>query len=219
MRGVMTIDRTTQDRLAHWEQLYTQRAPTEVSWYQSDPARSVEWIKATGVPKDAPVIDVGGGASLLVDRLLDAGYTDVTVWELSGTALQRAHQRLGARAARVTWLQGDITQATLPRTYAVWHDRALFHFLTAPDDRRFYVETARRAVRPGGHLILATFSLAGPPRCSGLDVVRYAPQTLHEAFGRDLLVRQSADEMHRTPRGVEQAFVYIWLQMPAQDVS
>ena len=215
----MTTDRATQDRVAHWEQLYTQRAPTEVSWYQVDPVRSVEWIMATGVPKDAPVIDVGGGASLLVDRLLDAGYTDLTVLDISDTALQRARQRLGARASRVTWLQGDITQASLPQTYAVWHDRAAFHFLTTADDQRRYVETARRAVRPGGHLILATFSLAGPPRCSGLDVVRYAPQTLHEAFGRDLLLRKTADEIHRTPRGAEQAFVYVWFQTPAQDAG
>lgn len=194
---------------SHWEQVYRTRRPTEVSWFQPHALRSVDLIRRVSPPPDGPIIDVGGGASTLVDDLLDAGYHDLTVLDLSPTALAEDRRRLGERAAEVTWIEADVLTVALPRArYRVWHDRAVFHFLTAPEDRRRYVAQARAAVRPGGYVLVATFADDGPTRCSGLDVVRYSPDALHAEFGTgfDLLV--SEREQHRTPAGVLQAFIY-----------
>src|SRR5262249_50251559 len=152
---------------------YRSLAPTELSWHQDRPRLSLELIQGTGVGKMAPIIDVGGGTSTLVDELLVEGYQHVTVLNVAATALEHARQRLGARDAAVTWMEADITTVELaPDGYEVWHDRAVFHFFTRPEERRRYVETMRRSVKRGGYVILATFSLEGPTRCSGLDVVR-----------------------------------------------
>lgn len=197
----------------HWERIYHTLAPTELTWYQPHPHLSLELIHTTGVSKDAQIIDVGGGTSTLVDALLAEGYQHVTVLDLVGTALTLAQQRLGARAAAVNWVEADITAVELPRHgYDVWHDRAVFHFLTQPEDRRRYVETMRHAVRRDGHVIVATFALEGPTRCSGLDVVRYSPARLQEEFGAEFALVHSAQERHSTPLGVEQAFLYCCFQ-------
>ena len=197
----------------HWERIYHTVAPTELTWYQPHPHLSLELIHTTGASKAAQIIDVGGGTSTLVDALLAEGYQHLTVLDLAGTALTLARQRLGARAAAVKWIEADIITVALPHQwYDVWHDRAVFHFLTQPEERRGYVETMRHAVRRDGHVIVATFALEGPTRCSGLDVVRYSPARLQEEFGAEFALVHSARELHRTPLGVEQAFLYCCFQ-------
>ncbi len=194
---------------AHWEQVYATKAETGVSWFQPHARRSVHLIGQTGAGRDARIIDVGGGASTLVDDLLEAGHADVTVLDLSETALAAARARLGERARRVTWLTGDITQVTLPaRAYDVWHDRAVFHFLTAREEREAYVRAVLHAVRPGGHVIVATFAEDGPDKCSGLPVVRYSAHGLHAEFGAPFTLLQQEREAHRTPSGTVQQFIY-----------
>lgn len=197
----------------HWERMYHTVAPTELTWYQPHLHLSLELIHTTGASKAAQIIDVGGGTSTLVDELLAEGYQHLTVLDLAGTALTRARERLGARAAAVKWVEADITAVELPRHgYDVWHDRAVFHFFTQPEERRRYVETMRHAVRRDGYVIVATFALEGPTRCSGLDVVRYSPASLQEEFGAEFALVHSARERHRTPLGVEQAFLYCCFQ-------
>jgi len=196
------------DRKQHWETVYSNKSPLEVSWYQREPQLSLELIAETGVARQSPVIDVGGGASVLVDRLLDAGYADLTVLDISGQALHHAQQRLGARADRVTWLEADITAFDPPRAYAVWHDRAVFHFLTDADDRRRYVGCLRRALPPGGHLILAAFAIGGPRQCSNLDIVQYDAGKLGAELGTGFRLIRQRDELHDTPSGKQQQFSY-----------
>ena len=167
------------DVKAHWEHVYRTKQPATLSWYQAEPARSLELIAGAGAGPDSTIIDVGGGDSTLVDALLSRGIGRLTVLDLSGAALDRARARLGALAERVTWLEADVTRATLPAGACdIWHDRAVFHFLTHAEARRSYIATAMRALRPGGSAIMATFALDGPTRCSGLDVVRYSPESL-----------------------------------------
>lgn len=195
----------------HWEHIYGTKAPAQVSWYQEHPQLSLQLIQRTGVPPTARVIDAGGGASTLVDDLVTAGFQGITVLDISGAALQLARQRLGPAAAGVTWIEADITQADLPaQAYDLWHDRAVFHFLTRPADRQRYASAVRHAVRPGGHVIIATFALDGPDRCSGLETVRYSPGSLHGEFGDDFTLVHHARETHQTPFGTEQAFLYCY---------
>lgn len=199
------------DRQQHWESVYRTRATDEVSWFQPHAASSLRLIHETGVGLDAQIIDVGGGASVLVDNLLDAGYHHLTVLDLSDSALAKSRKRLGPRSSQVTWLASDITQASLPgNTYDVWHDRAVFHFLTDPADRARYVQQVLHAVKPGGHVIVATFGPGGPLQCSGLDVVRYAPDALHAEFGTPFRLLRHEAEVHQTPTGKEQEFVYCY---------
>ena len=203
---------------AHWETLYETKASTDVSWYQSTPSRSLELLTAAGLSPATTVIDVGGGDSLLVDALLERGVRDVTVLDLSGAALRRARARLGDRAAEVTWLEDDITAAVLPEAaYDIWHDRAVFHFLTDQIDRARYVRAATSAVRIGGMLIIATFALDGPTRCSGLEVARYSPQDIAAAFGDAFTLKRGLADVHRTPDGGEQRFSYAVLQRVLPD--
>jgi len=172
---------------------------------------SLQCIQNTGIRKTDPIIDVGGGASTLADDLIAAGFLHITVLDISPTALELARQRLGARAANVTWIEADITQADLPgRAFDIWHDRAVFHFLTQPADRQRYLDTVRHAVRKGGHVIVATFAPDGPDHCSGLEVVRYSPESLHAEFGEDFELMESTRETHRTPFGTEQRFIYCY---------
>lgn len=193
----------------HWEGVYRAKAPTEVSWYQPEARLSLELIRRVAPDLEAPVVDVGGGASTLVDGLVGAGYRAVTVLDLAPTALSLARQRLGSVAARVTWIEADVlTAAPPPEGYAVWHDRAVFHFLTDPRDRARYVAQTQRAVRPGGYVIVASFGPDGPARCSGLPVQRYSPEAMHAEFGADFRLLDSVREDHHTPAGVTQAFVY-----------
>lgn len=197
------------DRKQHWESIYNSRKSSEVSWYQSAPRLSLELLTRAVPDRAAFILDVGGGASTLVDGLLAAGYRSVTVLDLSSAALAQARQRLGAEASRVTWLEGDILSVNLPQaTFGVWHDRAVFHFLTDPGDRRRYIDQVRRAIRPGAHVLVATFAEDGPTRCSGLEIVRYSAEALHREFGKDFRLLSSTREEHVTPGGAHQAFVY-----------
>jgi len=194
---------------AHWEEVYATKSPTAVSWFQPHAALSLQLVEQTGVPKDAGIIDVGGGASTLVDDLLDAGYSNLTVLDLSDAALAASRARLGSRADAVHWLVGDITQITLPeQAYAVWHDRAVFHFLTTEPQREAYVAAVMRAVKPGGHVIVATFAEDGPEKCSGLPVARYSAQGLHAQFGNPFTLLRQQREEHHTPFGTVQQFIY-----------
>ena len=193
----------------HWDAIYRTKTPNEVSWYQPEAALSLDLIRRTTPALDAPILDVGGGASTLVDGLLEAGYREVTVLDIAPAGLTRARERLGARAARAKWVAGDILTVPLPLGgFDIWHDRAVFHFLTLPGDRAQYVAQVRRAVRPGGHVIVASFAPEGPTRCSGLEVVRYSPDAMHAEFGAAFTLVDSVREDHRTPAGSTQAFTY-----------
>lgn len=197
------------ERRSHWERVYETTAANELSWYQQQPGRSLELIRLTGAGPSSEVIDVGGGDSTLVDALLEYGMDRLTVLDISRVALDRTKTRLGERATRVRWIEADVTRAQLDAsTYDVWHDRAVFHFLTREDDRRRYVETVRHSVKIGGHVIVATFAPDGPTRCSGLDVVRYSADSLHGEFGSEFELAESTDEIHHTPWGADQHFIY-----------
>ncbi len=198
------------DRRQHWERVYSDKAASQVSWFQPHAVSSLRLI-AGCADKDARIIDVGGGASVLADDLLDAGYRNLTVLDLAESALAASRARLGARAAAVQWIAADVTRADLPAAhYDVWHDRAVFHFLTAPADRARYVAQVLKSVKPGGHVIVAAFGPGGPLQCSGLDVVRYAPVALHAEFGALFRLLGHETEVHHTPAGKEQEFVYCY---------
>lgn len=192
----------------HWQSVYTGRAADAVSWYQADPARSLALIRASGMGADDPVIDVGGGASLLVDRLLDLGFRDVTVLDLAASALDAVRARLGERAAQVQFLCADVTAFRPDRAYALWHDRAAFHFLTEPAQRAAYVRALGAALRPGGTAIIATFGPRGPEQCSGLPVVRYDARLLARELGGEYRLGESVLEDHVTPAGKIQQFLF-----------
>ena len=197
------------DPRAHWQKVYETKKPTEVSWYQPAARVSSSLIRRVAPDRSAAIIDVGGGASTLVDGLLAAGYSSVSVLDISSAALAEASERLGGDAARVTWLEANVLDAALPASaYDVWHDRAVFHFLTEAVDRGRYVKQVRRSVRPGGYVMVATFASDGPTKCSGLEVARYAPEELHGEFGSDFQLVDSAREEHHTPTGAVQPFIY-----------
>jgi SAM-dependent methyltransferase len=197
------------DLRAHWEKVYRTNAPEAVSWYRPHLERSLELIRRVARDPCSPVIDVGGGGSTLVGDLLAAGYRDVSVLDISETALEVARNRLGEVARTVQWIAGDVTRVKLePQRYEVWHDRAVFHFLTDAGSRRAYVAQAERAVKPGGHVLVATFGPEGPARCCGLDVVRYDAGSLHGEFGARFRLVESATESHSTPFGTTQQFLY-----------
>src|SRR5574338_1037873 len=192
----------------HWERFYGSKPVEALSWYQAHAERSLRLIGATGAALGAAIIDVGGGASTLVDDLLDRGYSALTVLDVSAIALAAARRRLGPRAAVVRWIEADIRDAPLPsQAFEVWHDRAVFHFLTEAEDRRAYVAQARRAVKAGGHVILASFAEDGPSRCSGLPVMRYSPAALQTEFGPGFTLLRHEREAHHTPAGVVQSFI------------
>ena len=192
---------------SHWEDVYTAKSEKAVSWYQSHPARSRAYFEAAAC-HEAPVIDIGGGASTLVDDLVTSGYSDVTVLDVSEAALARAKTRLGERAVKVSWIVADITQWTPPRAYQVWHDRAVFHFLTTPEQQDAYISALKSGTRGGARVIIATFALDGPERCSGLPVQRYSPQTLAARLGAPFVLIDEAQEAHHTPWESEQRFSY-----------
>ena len=195
----------------HWQHIYETKTPTQVSWYQEHAQYSLQFIQNTGVQKTGQIIDIGGGASTLLDDLLMAGFQQVSVLDVSGYALQLARERLGARANDVNWIEADITQAHLPeKEYDVWHDRAVFHFLTKAEDRQKYVETVKGSVKQRGLVIVATFALDGPDKCSGLEVVRYNPENLHDEFGAGFELTDSTRETHHTPFGTDQKFIYCY---------
>jgi len=195
----------------HWEKVYETKSADAVSWFQPHAESSLGFIHATGVGKDAAIIDVGGGASTLVDDLVAEGYGDLTVLDLSAAALGAARQRLGAQQDKVSWIEADIIEVELPENrYDVWHDRAVFHFLTSAEEREAYVRRVFQSVKPGGHVIVATFAEDGPEKCSGLPVRRYSPDGLHDEFGEAFALLKHQKEEHRTPSGSVQQFVYCY---------
>jgi len=206
------------DRRDHWNRVYQTRATESVSWYQQHPDLSLELIAASGVRREAGIIDVGGGASFLVDHLLKLGYTNLAVLDISGAALSIGRSRLGVRAASVEWFEADVTCFEPSHRYALWHDRAVFHFLTDAGDRSRYVATLRKALQPGGTVIIAAFAPDGPPKCSGLDVVRYNEYSIAAELGDKFQLREIRRETHVTPGKAEQRFNYFRFSYAA-DIS
>lgn len=197
------------DRSGHWEQVYRTKQPDQVSWFQAEARLSRQLIERIVPDRAARIVDIGGGASTLVDGLLVSGYRDLTVVDLSPSALALARQRLGAGADAVTWQVADVLTAPFaPASFDLWHDRAVFHFLTDAPERARYVAQAHHAVRAGGYLLVATFAEDGPARCSGLDVARYSPTALHAEFAAGFSLVESHRELHTTPSGSQQAFTY-----------
>ncbi len=193
----------------HWEKVYSNRAEDEVSWFQEHAELSLKLIRDSGAACTASIIDVGGGASTLVDDLLGSGYRNLTVLDLSSAALAKAKARLGSQASSVCWLEANVTETELPKhSYDIWHDRAVFHFLNSVEERHAYVQAVLRAVKPGGLVIVATFAEDGPSSCSGLPVKRYSADELHTEFGEPFQLLGHEKESHLTPGGIEQKFVY-----------
>lgn len=205
------------NRKAHWQQIYAEKSPTEVSWFQTEPVLSLKFIEHCQLDVSDPVIDVGGGASVLVDRLLARGFSSVAVLDISATALTASRQRLGAAAERVEWIEADITRFAPQRRFALWHDRAVFHFLTDPDDRRRYVAALKTALRPGGYVIIAPFAVGGPERCSGLPIVQYDAGKIRAELGPEFRLMEEQAERHQTPAARVQAFSYFRLQRVTPD--
>ncbi len=202
------------DAQTHWDKIYTEKAPNAVSWYRPHLETSLTLIERAAGGRSASIIDVGGGESTLVDDLLARGYQNITVLDISQTAIDANRNRLGKTADRIQWLVADITKVELkPPAYDVWHDRAVFHFLTTPNDRLAYVHQVARAVKPGGHVIVSTFGPDGPTKCSGLDVVRYDAESLHRQFGVHFRLLGSSKELHQTPFGTVQQFLYCYCRI------
>jgi ubiquinone/menaquinone biosynthesis C-methylase UbiE len=193
----------------HWERVYYTKATDAVSWFQEHADCSLRLIGGAGISQTAAIIDIGGGASTLVDDLLAKDFSNLTVLDLSVAALEAAQSRLGARADQVRWMEADITKARLEdASFDLWHDRAVFHFLTAAGDRSAYLDNVIRAVKAGGHVVVATFAEDGPTRCSGLPVMRYSAAELHAEFGERFTLVRHEKEAHRTPFGSLQRFTY-----------
>ena len=201
-------DKNNLDRKKHWEQVYSQRQSTEVSWYQQHPEGSLELIDATGVKQSASIVDIGGGASTLVDFLLKAGYKHLSVLDISPAAIKQAKSRLGSNESKVEWIEQDITEFKTDRCFDVWHDRAVFHFLTDEKDRTSYVKAMLSALNIGAHVIIAAFDANGPKKCSGLKVMHYSPEKMSAVLGGSFQLIETRTENHLTPGGASQGFVY-----------
>ena len=202
------------DNKQHWESVYATKASDAVSWYALHLETSLNLIHSASNNKDAAIIDIGGGEATLVDDLIAEGYKDISVLDISQKAIDVARARLGDPSKRVHWYCADITQATLPQNYFdVWHDRAVFHFLTEESQRVKYVEQVMKSVKHGGYVIMSTFGPEGPEKCSGLDVVRYDAKNLHGQFGKTFKLIQSSTELHKTPMGNTQQFLYCFCRM------
>jgi SAM-dependent methyltransferase len=199
---------STEDRHDHWQKVYTSKGENEVSWFQESPAPSLELIERAGANPASDIIDIGGGASRLVDALIERGFSAVTALDLSEAALATAKARLGARAKRVQWVAGDVTIWEPRQSYDVWHDRAAFHFLTEARDRAAYLSRLKKCLKPGGHAIIATFALDGPERCSGLPVMRYDAASLAEMLGEEFTLVETRRHLHSTPWHSTQQFQF-----------
>jgi 2-polyprenyl-3-methyl-5-hydroxy-6-metoxy-1,4-benzoquinol methylase len=197
-----------RNRKSHWERVYQKQSPAEVGWYQAYPERSLKLINNTGVDTHCRIIDVGGGTSMLSKHLLDQGYRKLTVLDISGISIEKAKLQLGADFNRAKWIEADITKYRLGEQYDVWHDRAVFHFLTKIEDRKSYLISLNLSLKLNGHLIIGTFSLDAPPKCSGLSVVRYGPETLQNELGDNFNLVESFTDKHVTPSGVPQNFIF-----------
>jgi SAM-dependent methyltransferase len=214
----MSRQAMTRDAVGdYWDRVYSSKGEQAVSWYQRHALSSLELIRRAALGEDAAIIDVGGGAATLVDDLLAEGYTDLTVLDVSAVALAKARRRLGRLATRVKWIEADITRCELgEKAYDLWHDRAVFHFLTEARERAAYVASLRRAVKQGGYVIIAGFGERGPTRCSGLPVMRYDATALHQQLGRSFQLIEQLSEQHHTPDGKEQHFVYLLCRLVNQ---
>jgi SAM-dependent methyltransferase len=204
VEGVME----SANRQAHWESVYTSKGENEVSWFQESPAPSSDLIVQAGATHASAIIDIGGGASRLVDYLVEQGFEDVTVLDLSAAALEAARRRLEGRADRVHWIVADATAWEPVKAYDVWHDRAAFHFLTDESDRAAYIARLTKGVREGGHAIIGTFALDGPEKCSGLPVARYDSASLGQALGAKFQLVDTRRHEHATPWGSRQMFQF-----------
>ncbi|NNE29747.1 MAG: class I SAM-dependent methyltransferase [Saprospiraceae bacterium] len=200
------------DRKAHWENIYETRPLDTVSWYQPKPETSLRYFKALATRKDARILDVGGGDSFLVDHLLDEGYSDITILDISEKGIERAKARLGDRAEKITWINSDITNFEPEGQYDLWHDRAAFHFLNSEEEIQKYLEIASKAIRPGGNLVLGTFSTEGPTKCSGIEIRQYSPGSMIELFGKNFFNVGYQTIDHKTPKGGLQNFVFCSFQ-------
>jgi len=196
----------------HWDTVHQSHEETALSWYEADPVRSFEWVRAVAPEPSATIVDVGAGRSRLADRLLGAGYEEITLLDVSGDAIAETRARLGSRAPQVRFVVGDVLDWRPLHRYDVWHDRALFHFLTDPSDRARYVAVLRAAVRVGGHVVIATFAPSGPESCSGLPVVRYDAEGLQRALGTSFRLVRAEEAAHRTPSGGVQPFTWACFQ-------
>ncbi len=196
------------DRKAHWESVYQKKSPLDVSWYQKEPKLSLSLIHRTGVQSDETIIDVGSGASVLVDYLYKEGFTNLSVLDISANALASAKKRLGDSANGIKWVEADVTEFSPPHQFTLWHDRAVFHFLTDKSDRNNYVKVLKNVLKPNGHLIIATFAIGGPEKCSGLEIVQYDSSRLMIELGEDFELAEEKNEVHITPANKEQKFRY-----------
>lgn len=202
------------DVKAHWENVYSNRTPEAVSWYRAHLEASLALTARAGVAASDSIIDIGGGESTFVDDLLLRGYKNLTVLDVSRTAIEVTKRRLGEAAEQVDWLEGNILEIELePRAFHLWHDRAVFHFLTTPEQRVCYVRQVARAVRPGGHVIVCTFGPEGPSKCAGLEVMRYDSESLHGEFGGRFRLVESSKELHHTPFGTTQQFLHCYCRL------
>ena len=198
----------TLERQAHWQNVYQTKDEQAVSWFQERPDISLDLIHAASIDTSASIIDIGGGASRLVDALISEGFKTVAILDLSEKALAKSKARLGTKAEQVEWIVADVTKWQPSQTYDVWHDRAALHFLTDPMDRAAYVERVLKAVRASGHVIIGTFAPDGPERCSGLSVVRHDAATLGELLGPSFALVETRRHDHQTPSGVIQKFQF-----------
>ncbi len=196
------------DRKAHWQNVYKEKSPLDVSWYQKEPKLSLGLIHRTGVQSDEAIIDVGGGSSVLVDYLYKEGFTNLSVLDISANALASAKKRLGDSANGIEWVEADVTEFSPPHQFTLWHDRAVFHFLTDKSDRNNYVKALKNVLKPNGHLIIAAFAIGGPEKCSGLKIVQYDSSRLMVELGEDFELAEERNEVHITPANKEQKFRY-----------
>jgi SAM-dependent methyltransferase len=210
--GIGKLDVSSPARQAHWQNVYQTKGERDVSWFQERPAIALDLIRATGVNNSASIIDIGGGVSRLVDALIDEGFDSITVLDLSEKALATSRARLGVRAGQVKWVVADVTTWQPSQAYDVWHDRAALHFLTETNDQTAYAECVRKAVRLGGHVIIGTFALDGPERCSGLPVVRHDAASLGKVLGPSFELVESRNHAHQTPTGTIQRFQFSWFR-------
>ena len=199
----------------HWGDVYQEKSPSEVSWYQKEPKLSLELIRRTNVAANDAIIDVGGGTSVLVDYLSKECFKNLTVLDISENAIAISKKRLGDSAKRIEWIVSDITQFDTSQKFSLWHDRALFHFLTDPSDRKIYVKALIKAIRTEGHLIIATFAIGGPEKCSGLEIVQYDSDKMIVELGDNFSLLEERKEIHITPANKEQEFIFFhFLRVP-----
>lgn len=200
------------DRKEHWENVYQNKSPVTVSWYQQESALSLSLIAGISLSRDTPIIDVGGGTSTLVDSLCEEAYTNISVLDVSKNALDHARSRLANKAGRVHWYEEDVTCFKPPQRFALWHDRAVFHFLTSEADREKYIGVLRQSLQPGGHFIIMTFAVGGPLKCSGLDIIQYDVDKLTMELGAGFDLVESGHDIHLTPAGHQQKFAFFHFQ-------